>query len=86
MKTNRKHDVSWHFPDKKRNYKNKPFAYSTKAISDNIKIISEYTNNKTPNEILAYIIENNLVGCYEEIDIMEQYIKNGYGNYSLNFY
>ena len=81
MRKEKNLNVSWYFPNKKR-----PFTYSTTAVSNNIKLISEYINNKTPNEILSYIIENNLVGCYEEINIIIKYVKKGYGDYILNLY
>jgi len=64
-----KGDVSWCLPDKKR-----PFAYSTKATSDLIVVLSE--TNQTTKDVY------NAINFDEDAKkILKHYIDNGYGNY-----
>ena len=72
-------DISWYSCSKKR-----PITYSTIAVSDSIKNISEYLNEPiTPNNILNYINKNNLI-AYEEKDVLLKYIELGFGDEVLN--
>lgn len=57
---NSKGDVTWHIPGKKR-----PIAYSTVAVSNEIKLYSEMVSSPTPQNILDYMNDNGLVGLYE---------------------
>ena len=67
-KVKRKGDVYWYLPNKK-----KPIAYSTKVVSDTISVFSkEY---KTVNDVYRAI---GFLG--EEKEILEIYIRAGYGN------
>lgn len=72
-----KGDVLYYVPGKK-----KPIAYSTRAEADFLKVMTEdgYT---TPNEIIK-AIDSKYQLAFEERDIMEVYIKLGYGNLKLD--
>lgn len=69
MRRQHKHlDVCWFLPNRKR-----PFAYSTKAISDSIVVLSrEY---RTIQEVYDHY---NLLD--EGKEILNTYIEKGYGN------
>lgn len=62
-----KGDVAWMIPKRKR-----PIAYSTRATSDIIAILSEMHN--TINDVRAAIV------CSEEAKmVLDAYISRGYG-------
>lgn len=72
-----KGDIEYYVPNKKR-----PIAYSTKAEADFLKLMTEdgYT---TPNEIIK-AIDSKYQLAFEEKEIMEAYVKLGYGDLKLD--
>lgn len=70
-------DVLYYVPGKK-----KPIAYSTKSVSDSLKMINDegYT---TPNMILK-AIDSKYQLAFEEREVMEAYVKLSYGDLKLD--
>ena len=79
-KGNNTSDIRWYSCKRKR-----PVTYSTKCVSDSIKLCSEYlTVPVTPANLLRYIEENKLVGMYEEKEVLMKYIELGYEDEALS--
>jgi hypothetical protein len=78
MKKN-KGDVYWFIRGKKN-----PIAYSTQAVSNAIVLYSKMVDIPTPNNILKYFEDNELIGLYDEITILQKYVELGNGDVPMN--
>lgn len=79
-KRNNVNDVQWYCKKRKR-----PIVYSAVAASDTIKLYSEFlTEPITPNNLLRYFEKHNLMGMYEEKEILKKYVELGCGDEELN--